>query len=167
MRHIMLIPKWKDPGRKRETNIQYTDPNYTKYYDLDLNDFTNLVIKLRNNERLTEADNERYGTYIITISLMVQEGPKFKMKSKQEREEMIEYQTLELLLGLPKFDPDRGSSIYSFAYRIGYTAACHYYPDKITDYNKQKSLNEHCNNEIDEYLEEYSDHKVRNTNKGI
>lgn len=69
----MEIPRWKDPGRKRATNIQYTDPNYTKYYDLDLNDFTDLVIKLRNNERLTEADNERYGTHIITIALIVQE----------------------------------------------------------------------------------------------
>lgn len=163
----MLLPRWKDPGRKRATNIQYTDPNYTKYYDLDLNDFTNLVIKLRNNERLTESDNERYGTHIITISLMVQEGPKFKMKSKQEREEMIEYQTLELLLGLPKFDPDRGSSIYSFAYRIGYTAACHYYTDKIMDYKKKVSIEEHCQEELDEYLNEFASHKLTNINKEL
>lgn len=35
---------------------------------------------------------------------------------------MLDYQTLELLTGLPQFDPNRGSSIYSFAYRIGYTS---------------------------------------------
>jgi hypothetical protein len=88
-------------------------------------------------------------------------------KVKQEREEMIEYQTLELLLGLPKFDPDRGSSIYSFAYRIGYTAACHYYTDKIMDYKKKVSIEEHCQEELDEYLNEFASHKLTNINKEL
>lgn len=161
----MVLMKWKDPGRKRLTDIRFNDPAYCKYYDLDLIDLTDLVLKLSKGTELSDSENERYGIYILTIAYIVQEGPKFKYKSQQEREEMTDYQTLELLYGLPKFDPNRGSSIYSFAYRIGYTAACHYYTDKITDYNKQKSINEHCNNEIEEYLEEYSDHKVR-TNKG-
>lgn len=69
----MDIPKWRDPGRKRATDIQYTDSTYTKYYDLDLDDFTRLVIKLRNKQHLTEQENDRYGTYILTIALMVQE----------------------------------------------------------------------------------------------
>ena len=161
----MEIPHWKNPGRKRETNIQYTDPNYTKYYDLDLTDFKNLVIKLRNKQQLTDKENDRYGIYILTIALMVQEGPKFKNKSKQEREEMLEYQTLELLTGLPQFDPNRGSSIYSFAYRIGYTSACHYYTDKISDYKHKQEIDKHCTEEWVEYMEDFSSHKVSNLNK--
>lgn len=162
----MEIPKWINPGRKRNTNISYTDPNYTKYYDLDLDDFTKLVIKLRNKQQLNEIENNRYGIYILTIALIVQEGPKFKKKPKQEREEMLEYQTLELLTGLPQFDPNRGSSIYSFAYRIGYTSACHYYTDKITDYNKKQEIDKHCEEEWLSYMEEFSNHKVSNLNKG-
>jgi hypothetical protein len=161
----MQIPHWQNPGRKRNTNIAYTGQDYTKYYDLDLKDFTDLVIKLRNNKVLSYDERERYGVYIITISLMVQEGPKFKCKSKQEREEMLDYQTLELLSGLTQFDPDRGSSIYSYAYRIGYTAACHYYTDKIQDYKKKQEILKHCLEELEEYNYEYSTHKVSNLNK--
>lgn len=161
----MEIPKWKDPGRKRATDIQYTYPNFTKYYDLDLDDFTKLVIKLRNKQQLTEQENNRYGIYVLTMALIVQEGPKFKNKCKQEREEMLEYQTLELLTGLPQFDPNRGSSIYSFAYRIGYTSACHYYTDKISDYKKKQEIDKHCEEEWIEYMKEFSTHKVSNINK--
>ena len=111
----MKLPIWKNPNRNRNNSIRYADKDYVKYYDLDLEDLTELVDKLRNGERLNEQDNDRYGIYLITIALIVQENPKFKNKSLNEREEMLDQQILELLTGIPHFDKDKGSSIYSYA----------------------------------------------------
>lgn len=160
----MKLPIWKNPNRTRNNSIRYTDKDYVKYYDLDLQDLTELIDKLRNKERLNVQENDRYGIYVITIALIVQENPKFKKKSLTEREEMLDQQILELLTGLPHFDKDKGSSIYSYAYRIGYTAACHYYTNKIKDYKKQKAIEEHCMSELNDYLEFIGTGKVNNTN---
>lgn len=160
----MKLPIWKNPNRTRNNNIRYTDKDYVKYYDLDLQDLSELIDKLRNEERLNEQENDRYGIYVITIALIVQENPKFKKKCLPEREEMLDQQILELLTGLPHFDKDKGSSIYSYAYRIGYTAACHYYTNKIKDYKKQKAIEDHCMSELNDYLEFIGTGKVNNNN---
>ena len=160
----MKLPIWKNPNRTRNNSIRYTDKDYVKYYDLDLQDLTELIDKLRNEERLNVQENDRYGIYVITIALIVQENPKFKKKSLNEREEMLDQQIIELLTGLPHFDKDKGSSIYSYAYRIGYTAACHYYTNKIKDYKKQKAIEDHCMSELNDYLEFIGTGKVNNTN---
>lgn len=159
----MKLPIWKNPNRTRNNSIRYTDKDYVKYYDLDLQDLSELIDKLRNKERLNVQDNDRYGIYVITIALIVQENPKFKNKSLNEREEILDQQILELLTGLPHFDKDKGSSIYSYAYRIGYTAACHYYTNKIKDYKKQKAIEDHCMSELNDYLEFIGTGKVNNT----
>ena len=159
----MKVPIWRNPNRTRNNSIRYTDKDFVKYYDLDLQDLSELVDKLRNEERLNVQENNRYGIYVITIALIVQENPKFKNKSITEREGMLDQQILELLSGLPHFDKDKGSSIYSYAYRIGYTAACHYYTNKIKDYKKQKAIEDHCMNELNEYLEFIGTGKVNNT----
>lgn len=157
----MIIPRWKKINRRRKINIQYTDPEYNKYYDLDLEDFQNLVIKLKNGEQLTDKENDRYGTYILTVSIIVQENIKFKNKSVVEREEMIEQQYMELLTGITKFDPDRGSSLYSYAYRIAYTASIHYFTKKKEDKEREEIIIDHCNEELRDYNEEYDTHKAK------
>lgn len=155
----MLLPRWSKVDRTRKCNISYKDPMYVKYYDLDSSDFEYLVTKLQNNERLTEEENDRYGIYILTICLIVQEHKKFKMKPLWEREEMIEQQYYELLCAITGFNPDKGK-IYSYAYRIGFTAACHYYTNKINDKKKKDILEQHCKEELEEYMSEFSDHKT-------
>lgn len=159
----MKLPIWRNPNRKRNTNISYKDKDFVKYYDLDLQDLSELIDKLRNDERLTEQENNRYGIHVMTIALIVQENDKFKKKCLTEREEMLDQQILELLTGLPHFDKDKGSSIYSYAYRIGYTSACHYYTNKIKDYKKHKAIEEHCMKELDIYLESIGTGKVNTT----
>ena len=156
----MRIPTWKNPNRKRRIDISWTDPDYTKYYDLDLSDFTELVQKQQQGERLTEQEGNRYGVYILTICIIVMEGPKFKNKTIQEKEEIIEQQYMELLPGILLFNPEKGK-IYSYSYRIAYTAACHYYTNKTEQYRRQKCIDEHCQEEYDFYLDEYSTHKVK------
>lgn len=39
--------RWNNPNRKRRIDIRYTDKDYTRFYDVDLEDFTNLVMKLK------------------------------------------------------------------------------------------------------------------------
>ena len=160
----MQIPNWKDPQRKRNIRSNYINKDFVKYYDLDLQDLSELVDKLRNSQRLSEQENDRYGIYLITICLIVQENPKFKNKSRIEREEMLDQQLFELLTGIKCFNKDKGSSIYSYAYRIAYTAACHYYTFKNKDYKKQKAIEEHIKEELDDYYYEFSSHKVNSIN---
>lgn len=155
----MLIPHWKDPNRRRNITISYKDPDYTKYYDLDSNDFTDLVLKLKNNQELTKEENTRYGIYILTICLIVQEHVRFKNKPLLERQELIEQQYMELLQYITGFKPDKGK-IYSYSYRIAYTAAIHYYERKKKDRIEQDIIVSHCRDEIEDYMNEFRTHKV-------
>lgn len=161
----MRIPRWDNPQRKRKLTISYNDKEYTKYYDLDSTDFEYLVSKLQNNERLTEDENNRYGICILTICLIVQEHKQFKMKPLWEREEMLEQQYMELLQFITGFNPNKGK-VYSYAYRIAYTAACHYYTFKNKEKEEQEKIIAHVKEEIDDYYYEFSTHKVNTQNYG-
>lgn len=163
----MIIPHWKDPNRKRKISISYNDKDYTKYYDIDSTDFEYLVSKLNNNERLTKEENDRYGIYIITICLIVLEHSKFKNKSVIEREEILEQQYMELLQYITGFNPNKGK-LYSYAYRIAYTAACHYYTFKKKEKEEQEKIITHIKEEQDDYYDYHkrSDHKVNTCNYG-
>lgn len=159
----MIIPRWKDPQRKRMLTISYSDKDYTKYYDLDSTDFEYLVSKLKNNERLTKEENDRYGVYILTISLIVQEHSKFKNKSVLEREEILEQQYMELLQYIKGFNPNKGK-LYSYAYRIAFTAACHYYTFKMKEKEQQEKITAHIKEELEDYYSEIISHKVNTQN---
>lgn len=156
----MQIPHWVDPHRKRICTLSYTDSEFTKYYDLDKSDFKQLVLKLKSGQRLTEEENDRYGMHILTICIIVQENARFKLKPKSEKEEIIEQQYFELLQGIISFNPDKGD-IYSYAYRIAYTAAVHYYDNLIKGKTRNQIIADHVWSEYNEYLDEFSDHKVR------
>lgn len=157
----MILPRWKDPHRKRR-DISFLNPDFCRYYDLDMTDFEHLVIKLKNGEQLTELENDRYGLYILTMCLIVMEGPKFKNKPNYEKEEILEQQYFEMLPGLRLFNPEKGK-LYSYAYRIGYTSACHYYTGKADAFRKEQEIKEHCEEEYLLYMDETLSHKV-NTN---
>lgn len=153
---------WKNSNRKRNTNISYTDKDFVKYYDLDLKDFTDIVVKLHNNQRLSQEEGRRYVDYLYTVMNIVFENSKFKNKTVTEKEELQEQAIFELLQALPHFDVTKGSSLYSYAYRCCYVAFCHYYTNKIKEYKKQKAITDHCNNELDEYFDEIGTCKVNN-----
>lgn len=165
----MIIPHWKDPNRKRKISISYNDKDYTKYYDIDSTDFEYLVSKLNNNERLTKEENDRYGIYIITICLIVQEHSKFKNKSVIEHEEILEQQYMELLQYITGFNPNKGK-LYSYAYRIAYTAACHYYTfkkkekEELDGYYDYYARSDHMNHKVNTIY--YMNHKVNTCNYG-
>ena len=122
--------KWKDPGRKRKQDASYTDADFVPGYDLDQKDFTYLNEKKKNADVVTREENDRYGAYIMTIIEVVLEGRKFKNKSFNEKCELRDQMSFELLQAILGFDPSRGSKIFSYAYRCAYVAACHYYSEK-------------------------------------
>ena len=132
--------KWKNPGRKRKQDIAYTDADFVKGYDLDQADFTAINEKKKKNELVTKEENDRYGIYIMTIIEIVLEGRKFKNKGYEEKCELRDQMIFELLQAILGFEPSRGSTIFSYAYRCGYTAACHYYNDKKKEADFTKRL---------------------------
>ena len=134
--------KWKNPGRQRKQDASYTDADFVPFYDLDQTDFTAINEKKKKNEPVTKEENDRYGTYIMTIIEIVLEGRKFKNKSFNEKCELRDQMIFELLLAILGFEPSRGSKIFSYAYRCAYTAACHYYNDKKKEYENNKRIND-------------------------
>lgn len=154
-----MLPRWTNPNRKRDLHIKYSDPKFCKYYDIDIEDFEELILKRKAGERLTDAENDRYGMYALAICYIVTEGPKFRNKPRWEKQQIIDQQIFELLQAIQGFDPTKGK-IYSYAYRIAYTAACHYYTNTQDQWKKDKRITEHCERELEDYYSEYSTHKV-------
>lgn len=154
----MIIPRWSKVNRKRQIQISYKDPSFVRYYDLDLKDFTDLVLKLKRNDDLSASENYRYGLYIMTICIIVQEGPKFVMKTKDVKEKMIEVQYYELLTKIHTFDPALGS-IYSYSYKIAWNAGIHYYKDLIKKEKREKKLNKHLDECYEDYMSEITQGK--------
>lgn len=157
--------RWKSPNRKRQVGIKYTDPAYVIGYDLDNEDFTNIIIKLKNNEVLTAQEDKRYGEYVLTVIEMVLENSKFKNKTSEEKYEMRDQMYYELCNGLLSYKPEKKSNIYSYAYRIAYVAGIHYFTNKEKDRKKSETIMEHCMEELQEYIDSITDHKVKSYNK--
>ena len=157
--------RWKSPGRKRQIGIRYDNPDYVMGYDLDNHDFTNIILKLKNKEHLTLSEDKRYGCYILTVIEIVLENAKFKNKTNEEKYEIRDQMYYELCTGLQSFNPDKGSGIYSYAYRIAYVAGIHYFTNKLKDIKKQEAIMEHCMEELRSYLDSITDHKVKTFNK--
>ena len=134
--------KWNNPGRQRKQDASYTDADFVKGYDLDQADFTTINEKKKKNEPVTKEENDRYGEYIMTMIEIVLEGRKFKNKSFNEKCELRDQMSFELLLAILGFEPSRGSKIFSYAYRCAYTAACHYYSEKQREYDFNKRIND-------------------------
>lgn len=154
----MIIPRWSKVNRKRQIQISYKDPTFVRYYDLDLQDFTDIVLKLKRNEDLSVSENYRYGLYIMTMCIIVLEGPKFVMKTKDEKEKMIEVQYYELLTKIHTFDPALGS-IYSYSYKIAWNAGIHYFKELIKKEKREKKLNKHLDECYQDYMSEITQGK--------
>ena len=157
--------RWKSPNRKRQVGIKYTDPAYVIGYDLDNEDFTEIIIKLKNKEPLTAQEDKRYGEYVLTVIEMVLENSKFKVKTSEEKYEMRDQMYFELCSGLLSFKPEKKSNIFSYAYRIAYVAGIHYFTNKEKNRKKCEAIIEHCMEELQEYIDSITDHKVKSYNK--
>ena len=154
------IPRWSDPHRRRILNISYKDPRFCRYYDLDQVDFTYLVSKMKINTPLSDTENDRLGMHIYTMILNVLETPKWKKKSKEEREDLLEFASFELLQALPKFDPSLGKKIYSYAFTCCVNAFNLKYRKDKRERNKDDKIQGHLAKCFFEYLGEIRNGKV-------
>lgn len=66
--------------------------------------------------------------------------------------------------GIQCFNSEKGD-IYSYAYRIAYTAALHYYSNIVKEKKKKVAIEQHCQEALDDYMREYSTHKVTTTER--
>lgn len=144
----MQMLKWKDPNRRRKINASHTDRDFVVGYDLDNTHFTELVLKLKNGESLDIQEDYWYGVYLQTIMNCVLENPKFKYKPETEKCNLRDQMSFELCQAVLGFDETRGSNIYSYTYRCGYTAACHYYTEAQKDTKLDRRIEEVYNNVI-------------------
>lgn len=157
--------RWKSPNRKRQVGIKHTDSAYVIGYDLDNEDFTEIIIKLKDKEPLTAQEDKRYGEYVLTVIEMVLENSKFKAKTSEEKYEMRDQMYFELCSGLLSFKPEKKSNIFSYAYRIAYVAGIHYFTNKEKNRKKSEAIMEHCMEELQEYIDSITDHKAKSYNK--
>lgn len=159
----MNIKEWVNPGRKRRPDIRYFDPDFTIYYDLDRTDYAELVNKLKNNEELSEAENTRYGNYVLAIIECVLENSKFRNNPESEKYQLRDQMYYELLINIRSWQGK--SNIFNYAYRIAYCAACHFYNNRNKEIQKSEIINDHLEDVYEEYFKDCNDHKVNNVNK--
>ena len=150
----MIIPAFKSTKRRRKLSISFHDPEFVKYYDLDSEDLHNLVLKLKNGVALNDPENERYGVHILTLCRMVLAHLKFRNLPMPVKSAIVDEMYFELLSKLHKFDPSHGSSIFSYAYRIGYTAGIHYFKREERTKRHDLIIADHCQECLNDYLEE-------------
>ena len=157
--------RWRNPGRKRIIGINYQNPQYVVGYDLDNEDFAMIVGKLKEFGSITRDEDIRYGNYIRTMMEIVLENTRFKNKTVDEKFGMRDIMYYELCSGIRSFDVTKQSGIFSYAYRIAYVAGVHYFTNKEKERVKKEKIVNHCIEELQEYLDSITDHKVRNINK--
>lgn len=121
------------PKRRRNVSAKYTNKDFCPYFDIDKEDWANLVLKIQRGEDLTKEENTRYGQYILAITQIIVEGPRFRDKPMNEKSDLRDDIYYEILMNVPPhFNPSVGT-IYSYSYRIGYTRATHYYTDRAKE----------------------------------
>ena len=148
---------WTPVKRKRCNTLSYTDPAYVLGYDLDMDDFTELVATY-NSRNLVNQEELRLYDYIRTMVNIVLENPKLK-PSKNEMDGITDAMFMDGW-GAMKYIKD-GKKPYSYIYRSMYTAACRFYTRKIKDREKSEAIAEHVNEVFTDWLESVIDHKTR------
>lgn len=152
----MELLKWRPVDRKRNKNIRYDDADYVTGYDLDLNDFAELVGKF-NSGSLSYIEECRLGIHVRTMLNIVLENPKV-----QPRPDEIDPLTDHMFMamwGALKYIKS-GKKPYSYIYTAGVHAAHRWYKNIIKARAKADAIEQHLHEVYDEWVEENSDGKV-------
>lgn len=158
----MNVVTWTDPDRKRRPDIRYYDPDFTDYYDIDRTDYADLVNKMKNNEELSEAENTRYGKYVLAIIECVLENSKFRNNPESEKYQLRDQMYYELLINIRSWQGK--ANIFNYAYRIAYCAGCHWYTNRNKEFKKSEIINDHLEDVYEEYYKDVAGHKVNTFN---
>lgn len=148
---------WTPVKRKRCNTLPYTSTEYVLGYDLDMEDFTQLVATYNTRALLRDEENRLYD-HIRTMVNIVLENPKLK-PSKDEIDGITDSMFMDGW-GALKYIKG-GKKPYSYIYRSMYTAACRFYTRKIKEREKAEAIADHVNEVFTDWLESVTDHKKR------
>ena len=115
--------------------------------------FQPLVIKKVNNENLTPKEDTLYGQCILSLIEIVLNNCKFRYQKEEVRDECRGEMLHDVLTALPKnFDATKGSTAYSYAFRVCYVAGIHILEkmNKMNELFEKLDENKHKINEISE-----------------
>ena len=90
--------------------------------------FQDIVCRIKRQGMIgiSPQEYDLYGKLVFTLTQIVLNNQKFKYQDPDIREECRTEALCDLLPALPvNFDPSRGSTAYSYAFRICYTAGIH------------------------------------------
>lgn len=105
--------------------------------------FQSLVEKLQDNKKLDYKDDLLYGQCIMSLIEIVLNNVKFRFQKEEVKDEMRGEMLEDMLTGVPKlFDRTRGSTAYSYAFRIAYVAGIHVLERKNIENDLFESLEE-------------------------
>ena len=142
------------PNRKRIIDISYKNKEYVPYFDIDKKDFESIVLKLNHGETLTKEENKRYGEYVLSVTESILEGPRFRAKPNDEKEELRDKIYFEILTQVPAHYKEPRGTIYNYSYRCGYLAAIHYYTDAVKESKRYDDAQEGLQNYYKEIYNE-------------
>ena len=145
----MELIHWKNPGRKRNRNLSYTDPEYIRGYDLDGADFALLVDKF-NAGALTRPEENRLLDHVLTVMRIVSENPEINPKG-DELSELVDFAFPDAW-GSLRYIKD-GKSPYSYVYRTTFNAYKRFYTRRQLARQKTEAIAGH----IEECMREYTE----------
>lgn len=113
--------------------------------------FQDLVIRQQDGEQLSYREENLFGQLIITLVQIISNNHHFILQDPDIKDECRTEAYVDILNGLVKyFDRNRGSTAYSYAFRLGYVAGIHV----LERMNERKELIEKLTQEYTEMLEE-------------
>ena len=155
-RSFMELLIWKPIDRKRQKDISYQSPEFNKGYDLDMEDFTSLVGKY-NAKSLTNAEENRLYTYVMTMMNIVLEHPKVN-PTKSEMDDLTDLMFMDGWNSLHYIK--EGDKPYSYVYRSMYIAVCKFYKKAIKERERKEQLDSWIDDVYAEYKESIGTGKV-------
>lgn len=153
----MELLLWAPVQRKRNKKAKYTDADYVKGYDLDISDFTELVVKYNQNS-LKPNEESRLYDHIRTVINIVLENPKMNPKTSEERDSLTDAMFLAMW-GSMKYIKG-GANPYSYIYRCGFTSGSTFYKRLYKQREKATAIQEHIDDCYTEYMDSISDRRV-------
>lgn len=151
----MELIKWRHVTRKRSKSLKWTDSDFVRGYDVDVPDMTELVKKF-NSETLGYNEQERLGTYVLTILNIVLEYKKVNIPIALK--DMATDKVFVSMWNSIKYIKE-GRNPFTYMYTCGVNSMRHF----VTDYNKfcrkTRKISEHLKDCLDEFVSETSSHK--------
>ncbi len=157
MKYTQYMQQISSQGYKLVNNMFRDEKGAPKCYNPV---FQDLVERQQKNDKLSEREYNLYGYLVMTLVQIVLNNIKFKYQDPEIKEECRTEAYVGLLDGLTKyFNSKKGSTAYSYAFRICYTSMIHV----LERMNKRRDLDANLEEMYNDYCLDCG-HKVVNEN---